>query len=411
MEKPRLSFWQIWNMCFGFFGIQFGWTLQMNNMSAIYQYLGAEPDKIAGLWLAAPMTGLIIQPIVGYLSDRTWHPKLGRRRPYFMIGAILSSIMLLIMPNSPSVWIAAGSLWILDSSINISMEPFRAFVGDKLSEKQQSFGYAMQSMFIGGASFIAGFLPMLLNRYFGINNESVNPDEKELDKLRAQKISPMDIVKEIFQGIINMPSNMKRLALVQFLTWPGLFLMWFYYTPSVANYIFKATSTSDPNYTSGVEFANMTYSIENLVTFLFSFTLPFWVGFLGKRNTHIVCLFIGALGLFSFQYVHNPNYLFLTMGMVGIAWASILSMPYSLLAGTLPPQKMGFYMGVFNFFIVIPEILASLFFGWILKNWLDNNMMLGVVTGGILMALAALACFFVKENVPQFQEEESKISH
>jgi maltose/moltooligosaccharide transporter len=324
------------------------------------------------------------------------------------------------------------------------MEPFRAFVGDKLSEKQQSFGYAMQSMFIGGASFIAGFLPMLLNRYFGINNESVNnsipdnirwsfyigafafflsvlytvmradeypPDEKELDKLRAQKISPMDIVKEIFQGIINMPSNMKRLALVQFLTWPGLFLMWFYYTPSVANYIFKATSTSDPNYTSGVEFANMTYSIENLVTFLFSFTLPFWVGFLGKRNTHIVCLFIGALGLFSFQYVHNPNYLFLTMGMVGIAWASILSMPYSLLAGTLPPQKMGFYMGVFNFFIVIPEILASLFFGWILKNWLDNNMMLGVVTGGILMALAALACFFVKENVPQFQEEESKISH
>lgn len=444
MEKPRLSFWQIWNMCFGFFGIQFGWTLQMNNMSAIYQYLGAEPDKIAGLWLAAPMTGLIIQPIVGYLSDRTWHPKLGRRRPYFMVGAILSSIMLLIMPNSPSVWIAAGSLWILDSSINISMEPFRAFVGDKLSEKQQSFGYAMQSMFIGGASFIAGFLPMLLNRYFGINNESVNnsipdnirwsfyigaiafflsvlytvlradeypPDEKELDKLRAQKISPTDIVKEIFQGIINMPSNMKRLALVQFLTWPGLFLMWFYYTPSVANYIFKATSTSDPNYTSGVEFANMTYSIENLVTFLFSFTLPFWVGFLGKRNTHIVCLFIGALGLFSIQYIHSPNMLFLTMGMVGIAWASILSMPYSLLAGTLPPQKMGFYMGVFNFFIVIPEILASLFFGWILKNWLDNNMMLGVVTGGVLMALAALACFFVKENVPQFQEEGSKISH
>ena len=186
MEKPRLSFWQIWNMCFGFFGIQFGWTLQMNNMSAIYQYLGAEPDKIAGLWLAAPMTGLIIQPIVGYLSDRTWHPKLGRRRPYFMVGAILSSIMLLIMPNSPSVWIAAGSLWILDSSINISMEPFRAFVGDKLSEKQQSFGYAMQSMFIGGASFIAGFLPMLLNRYFGINNESVNNSIQSINKANSR---------------------------------------------------------------------------------------------------------------------------------------------------------------------------------------------------------------------------------
>jgi maltose/moltooligosaccharide transporter len=258
-EKAKLSFWQIWNMCFGFFGIQFGWSLQMGNMSAIYEFLGAKPEQIPGLWLAAPMTGLLIQPIIGYFSDRTWHPKLGRRRPFFLVGAILSSALLFVMPNASSVWIAAGVLWILDSSINVTMEPFRAFVADNLDEKQRSFGFSMQSMFIGLASFIAGYLPQLLVKWFHVSREKVNgtipqnillsfyiggavffvavmytilrskeypPSIQKEDSAVAEKTS---IVAEIFDSIKNMPIQMKRLALVNFITWPGLFLMWFYY--------------------------------------------------------------------------------------------------------------------------------------------------------------------------------------
>src|SRR5687768_15222024 len=305
-SKPRFNFWQIWNMCFGFFGIQFGWSLQMNNMSAIYEYLGATAEQIPGLWLAAPMTGLLVQPIVGYLSDRTWHPRWGRRRPYFLVGAILSSLALFIMPNSSAIWMAAGTLWILDSCINISMEPFRAFVADNLDDKQRPFGYAMQSMFIGAASFIAGFLPAYLVKWFGVSREKsaggipenimwsfyiggimffgavlytvlrsreyppTDPDWKR--KLNAQHGTGLKgAVKEITSSIMNMPKQMKRLAAVQFLTWPGLFLMWFYYTPGVARDIFKGDpQTSSDVYTRGVEHAGITSSILNLVTFFFS---------------------------------------------------------------------------------------------------------------------------------------------
>jgi maltose/moltooligosaccharide transporter len=433
-NKPQLSFWQIWNMCFGFFGIQFGWSLQMGNMSAIYEFLGAKPEEIPGLWLAAPMTGLIVQPIIGYFSDRTWHPRWGRRRPYFLVGAVLSSIALFFMPNSPTVWIAAGTLWILDSCINISMEPFRAFVADNLNEKQRSFGYAMQSMFIGGASFIAGFLPTLLVDWFGISRQKVNggipgnivwsfyigafvfllavlytvfkskeypPDEEK----QEHQIARGNILTEIFQAISNMPSQMKRLAIVQFLTWPGLFLMWFYYSTGVAVNIFggdaKAPEGSEQllKYTQGLELANTTSAILNLVTFLFSFSIPFIVSKIGKKLTHTVCLFIGGIGLISVNYIHEPSLLYLSMSMVGIAWASILSMPYTMLAGSIPPQKMGIYMGIFNFFIVLPEIIASLSFGSIMNNFLNNDRLLAVLIGGILLIIAALLCvILVKEE-------------
>lgn len=433
-EKKNLSFWQIWNMCFGFFGIQFGWSLQMNNMSAIYEFLGAKPEEIPGLWLAAPMTGLIIQPIIGYWSDRTWHPKLGRRRPFFLIGAIFSSALLFIMPNSPTVWMAAGMLWILDSSINVTMEPFRAFVADNLNEKQRSFGFSMQSMFIGLASFIAGYLPQLLANWFHVSRDKVNgtipqnilvsfyiggamffvavmytilkskeyppstPKESIIDEPKAS------IFSEIFSSIKNMPVQMKRLALVNFITWPGLFLMWFYYSTGVATQLFHGDKDSENEavkllYTLGVEHAGATSAILNLITFGFSFTLPIWVSKLGKKYTHAMCLLLGGIGLISVYYITNVNYLFISMGLVGIAWASILSMPYSMLAGFIPEQKMGIYMGIFNFFIVLPEIIASIFFGKIMSNYLHNDRLLAVLIGGVLLIFASLVCItIIKEE-------------
>ena len=424
-NKAKLNFWQIWNMCFGFFGIQFGWSLQMGNMSAIYEFLGASPEQIPGLWLAAPMTGLLVQPIVGYFSDRTWHPKWGRRRPFFLVGAILSSSLLFVMPNAGSIWIAAGVLWILDSSINVTMEPFRAFVADNLDESQRSFGFAMQSMFIGLASFIAGYLPQVLVNTFHISRAKTNGaipqnillsfyiggivflvavlytvfKSKEYppsENKEASQNSNTSFVNEVFDSLKNMPLAMKRLALVNFITWPGLFLMWFYYSTGVASQIFKGDPiTSSDTYTMGLEHANTTSAILNLVTFLFSFALPFCVKMLGKKLTHTTCLIMGGLGLVSVYYVQQPSLLYLSMGLVGIAWASILSMPYSMLAGSIPVQKMGMYMGIFNFFIVLPEILASLFFGKIMSNFLHNDRLMAVQIGGFLLMLAGIVCAII----------------
>ena len=433
-QLPKLSFWQIWNMCFGFFGIQFGWSLQMGNMSAIYEYLGASPEQIPGLWLAAPMTGLFIQPVIGYLSDRTWHPKLGRRRPYFLIGAILSSLALFIMPNASAIWMAAGTLWILDSCINVSMEPFRAFVADNLNKKQQPMGFAMQSMFIGLASFIAGYLPQKLVQWLGVSRERINGGLPQnimysfyiggavffiavlYTVLRSKEYPPADLnwrekvkesnksfgggFKEIIHAIRNMPLKMRQLALVNFLTWPGLFLMWFYYSTGVASDIFKGDpKLSSDLYTQGLEYANTTSAILNLVTFAFSFSLPFWVGKIGKKYTHTACLILGGLGLIWVNHISNPSMLYVAMGLVGIAWASILSMPYSMLAGCIPSNKMGIYMGIFNFFIVLPEIIASLFFGKVMEHILHNDRLLAVQVGGSLLLVAAVICIiFVKEN-------------
>ena len=433
-EKPRLSFWQIFNMCFGFFGIQFGWSLQMGNMSAIYEYLGASPEQIPGLWLAAPMTGLLVQPIIGYLSDRTWHPTLGRRRPYFLIGAILSSLALFIMPNVSAVWMAAGTLWILDSCINISMEPFRAFVADNLDEKQRSKGFAMQSMFIGLASFIASYLPVKLVEWFHVSRDKVGgsiPHNISIafyvggavffsavlyTVLRSKEYPPSDVdwrkkvkesnkgfgggVKEILSAIGNMPAQMRKLAIVNFITWPGLFLMWFYYSTGVATDIFGGDAiTNSEVYTKGIEFANQTSAILNLVTFLFAFTIPFWVDKLGKKMTHTACLVLGGIGLISVNYIHEPWMLYISMSMVGIAWSSILSLPYSMLSGCLPQDKIGIYMGIFNFFIVLPEIIASLFFGKIMSNFLHNDRLMAVQIGGSLLLLAGIICaIIIKEE-------------
>jgi len=432
-HKPRLSFWQIWNMSFGFLGIQFGWALQMANMGAIYEYLGAKPDKIPFLFLAAPLTGLIVQPIIGYFSDHTWHRTLGRRRPYFLVGAILSTICLIIMPQSSTLWMAAGTLWILDTSINVSMEPFRAFITDKLPDDQRTRGFAMQSIFIGLGSVIASILPWMMANWFHVTNTLVNGDSIPSSVrysfyigafafiaavmytiVTSTEYPPADITErqkvkeskkgfgggagEIFHAIANMPKRMRKLALIQFFTWPGLFLMWFYYSPAVARNVFGAVSEKDALYTQGVEFAGLTLGYYNVVTFIFAFSLPWIASKIGRKHTHMLCLLCGAVGLISVGFIHDKYMLYASMTGVGIAWASILSMPYAMLGGCLPENKIGIYMGIFNFFIVLPEIIASLFFGWIMAHLLNNNRLLAVEIGGCMMILAALLTLRVNEH-------------
>jgi len=423
MNKPPRNFWQIWNMSFGFLGIQFGWGLQMANMSAIYEYLGAKADQIPILWLAAPLTGLLVQPIIGHASDRTSGP-LGRRRPYFLTGALLSSAALVLMPNSSALWMAAGLLWVLDASINISMEPFRAFVADLLPEQQRTRGFAMQSLFIGLGAVVASVLPWLLRNVFHVTaavgetrviptttrvsfyigaaaffgavlwtiltTKEYPPDDLDaFRQMKKEKTGLASNAKEIFAAIRAMPQTMRQLAPVQLLTWLGLFCMWLYFPVAVARNVFGAPDTASPLYAEGVEWGGICFAVYSAVCFAFSLVLPVIANKLGRKNTHSLCLLCGALGLISVAIIHDKYILLLTMVGVGIAWASTLSMPYAVLAGSLPPGKTGVYMGIFNFFIVIPEILASLFFGWVMNHLLSNNRIAAVVAGGFFMAIAA----------------------
>lgn len=430
--KPRLNLSQIINMSVGFFGIQFGWDLQRANMGPIYEHLHAHADDIPLLFLAAPLTGLIVQPIIGYMSDRTWHPTFGRRRPYFLIGAILSAIALVFMPHSSVLWMAAGLLWVMDVFGNVAMEPFRAFVADKLNEEQRTQGFVMQSLMIGLGGSIASALPWMMTNWFDLSNTAASgiiPDNVKWSfyigafffltavlytVITSKEYPPEDIgfkekikesnkgfgggVKEIYEAITNMPKKMKVLSLVQFFTWPGLFLMWFYYNTAVARNVFHATSETDPLYGQGTNFGGLTLSFYNVVTFLFAFVLPFIAKKLGNKLTHSVCLLAGAIGLISVAFVQNKYMLFVSMTGVGIAWASILSLPYAMLSAVLPQNKIGVYMGIFNFFIVLPEIIASLGFGWIMKNVLNNDRLAAVQIGGVLMIIAALICFFLIKN-------------
>ena len=424
MQKPTRNFWQIWNMSFGFLGIQFGWGLQMANMSAIYEYLGARADQIPILWLAAPLTGLLVQPIIGHASDRTWG-RLGRRRPYFLTGAILSSIALIFMPRSSTLWMAAGLLWILDASINISMEPFRAFVADILPEQQRTRGFAMQSLFIGLGAVVASALPWILTNLFHVSNivsgehaipltvrlsfyfgaaaffgavlwtiittKEYPPDDLEaFRRMKSQKRGIAENAKEILDSIAKMPTTMKQLAPVQLLTWLGLFCMWLYFGVAIARSVFGAQDTTSPNYAEGVEWGGVCFGMYSLVCFFFSFVLPAIARKLGRKTTHSLCLLCGAAGLLSVGVIHDKYFLLLSMTGVGIAWASTLSMPYAVLSSSLPAEKTGVYMGIFNFFIVIPEILASLCFGWIMNHLLNNNRILAVVAGGVCMIIAAI---------------------
>jgi len=440
--RPGLSFWQIWNMCFGFLGIQFGWALQMANMSAIYEYLGADAHQIPMLWLAAPLTGLLVQPVVGHMSDRTWN-RLGRRRPYFLVGALLASFALIAMPNSGTLWVAAGLLWVMDASINISMEPFRAFVADLLPPEQRTRGYAMQAVFIGLGAVIASMLPWLLYNVFPFDGDGGTagktipvavklafyvgafsflgavlwtifttseypPDDLEAFKqMKAEQAGIGPAVSEIFHDLLAMPQTMRRLALVQIFTWLGLFCMWLYFGVAVARNIFGGAPGTEA-YAQGIAWAGNCFAMYSAVCFAFSFALPTVAERLGRKLTHGLCLLMGAIGLLSVAFISSKYLLLLSMVGVGVAWASILSMPYSILAGALPPGKTGIYMGIFNFFIVIPEILAALVFGKILEKVLTDesalvvlvggdNRLTVVVIGGLSLAVAAALCTIVTE--------------
>ena len=429
-------------MSFGFFGIQFGWGLQMANMSPIYKYLGAADDQIARLWLAAPLTGFIVQPIIGAMSDRTWG-RLGRRRPYFLAGAILSSLALVLMPNSGSLagWLApslpkflmaAGLLWILDASINVSMEPFRAFVADKLPEEQRAMGFAMQSFFIGAGAVVAGLLPYVLRNWFHVSSESdaanalpanvrisfyigaaaflsavlwtvlstgETPPADLAEFRRQQRASGglRHLVKEIPDALAKMPVTMRRLAIVQFFTWLGLFCMWLHF-PNAVPVIFGSSDPNSELFKRGAEWAGVCFAAKDAVTFFAAFGLVACARKMDRRLLHGFCLVLGALGLLAVGLVHGEGQKYLLLGAMalgGVAWASILSMPYAILAGSLPPERMGVYMGIFNFFIVLPEILAALFFGSLVKNTLHGNLVYAVMAGGVCLLVATTALLLV----------------
>ncbi len=504
-KKPRLSFMQIWNMSFGFLGIQFGFALQNANVSRIFESLGASIDNIPILWLAAPVTGLIIQPIIGHLSDKTWN-RLGRRKPFFLTGAILTSLALILMPNSPALWIAAGTLWIMDASINISMEPFRAFVGDMLPSEQRTLGFSMQSFFIGIGAVAGSALPYVLSNWAGVSNTPTGnealPDtvrwsfyiggavlfgavlvtilttkeyapevlasfgedtattsnttqESEIRTSKFRQFAmyfalggslivglvyffKMDVqiyilgsllllialffylvsffrkrdisngLTEIMTDMMRMPRTMGQLAVVQFFTWIALFSLWIYATPAITEYHFGTSDTKSSLYNEGANWVGVLFGAYSLFAALTAFLLPVVAKRISRKMTHLTALIIGGLGLISLVIFRSPNLLLISMLGVGIAWASILSMPYAMLTGSLPANKMGTYMGIFNFFIVLPQILAATILGSITKHLFHNHAIYTLALGGVFMILAGILTLIVKDDDDVYRLKKQK---
>jgi maltose/moltooligosaccharide transporter len=433
--KPRLSFWQLWNMSFGFFGIQFGFALQNANTSRIFATLGASPEDLPWFWLAAPVTGLLVQPVIGYLSDNTWHPTWGRRRPFFFLGAIFATIALFLMPNSSAVWMAVAVLWMLDAAINVSMEPFRAFVGDKLDPAQQTAGYAMQTFFIGCGAVIASLLPTIFSDYLGVSNVPVNgaiPDSvryafylgglvflaavswtvftadelppPDLDRFQAQRKQARNFgvaLREIIGGFAQMPKTMVQLAFVQFFTWIALFSLWIYTGTAIADNVYGTVDAQSAAYQDAANMVGIMFAVYNGVSALAAFILPILARATSRKACHTVCLAIGGLSLASLFFITDKSMLMVPMIGVGIAWASILTMPYAILAGALPANRMGYYMGLFNFFVVIPQIVSGLLLGFFTKHLFDGHAVRTLVLGGVCMLVAAVLTLFVTDNAKQ----------
>lgn len=415
-----LSFGKLWNISFAFFGIQFGWALQIANTSAIYEYLGASTEQLPLLWLAAPVSGLIVQPIIGYLSDRTWC-FLGRRRPYFLVGAIISSIDLVLMPNASSLWMAVALLWILAISINASLSPFFAFVADSLPKTQKNQGFALQSFFIGFASAIASITPWYFSHKLGISNlvtDSISiPHSVKLSfylgavifvlaviwtVLTTEESPPENIDQNqhslnILALLKEMPTVMKQLAWVQFFTWLGMFCVILYFPLLVAYRIFGATDRTSLLYTEGIEWAGICIAVYNCVCFLFSLFLPQITDAIGRKITHSFCLICGGFALISLLLIQDKYSMLLPMACLGIAQASIMSIPYAILSNSIPAQNMGVYMGIFNAFIVIPQIFVALGLGWLMFNYFDNNPLLTIVLGGFSLLVAAILAHRIEE--------------
>ncbi|MGB3614300.1 MAG: MFS transporter [Elainellaceae cyanobacterium] len=429
MNKPKLTLWQLSNMSFGFLGIQFGWGLQMTNTSAIFEYLGADAHQIPILWLAAPLTGLVVQPIIGNLSDNTWGP-LGRRRPYFLVGAVFSSIALIIMPNSPNLWIAAGSLWLLDTAVNISMEPFRAFVGDLLPPEQRTKGFAMQSVFVGIGAIVASALPWVLNHWYRplepqydkipfsvtlsfyigsavflisvlwtvVSTKEYPPkDMAAFEQQQERRLGMGSTLREIGTALKEMPLTMRQLAWTQCFSWLGMYCLFLYFPTAIARSVFGAVNEHSSLYAEGIAWAGVCMAVYNAVCVVASFLLPLMARLTSRKVTHAVCMGAGAVGTLSIGLVHDRYSLLLSMVGIGIAWASLLSMPYAILVGSLPLKKGGIYMGIFNAFIVLPEVLASLGLGWVMSHIFHDNRISAVMLGGVCFALGGLLALRVDD--------------
>jgi maltose/moltooligosaccharide transporter len=433
--KPTLSFWQIWNMSFGFMGIQFGFALQGGYMSRIFQTLGASPEDIPGLWIAAPLTGLIVQPIIGFLSDRTWSVRFGRRKPYFLIGAILSSLALFFVPYSPTLWVAAGFLWILDASINISMEPFRALVADKLPESQRSYGFVLQTLIIGIGTWVASNLPWMVSKLgfqevaastgipanvkvaFGIGalvfllsilytilttKEYPPSDEAHFE---AEKKNT-NFVKDFWNSVTSMSSTMLKLGLIQFFSWFSFFTMWSMATPALTAYLYKAPSPDntllkvDPvayeqmnrSFQVAADSVGSNMGIYGLSSMLFALALTFYAArySVNRKWVHLVSLVAGGLGFILMRFIPSPDYLWLCFALIGFAWGSILSMPYAMLSSTVAENKMGLMMGLFNMFIVIPQIIAALGGVNLLSKLFGSSPIAPMLLAGTSLVIAGL---------------------
>ena len=439
IQKPRLTFWQIFNMSLGFLGIQFGFALQNANASRILSVFGADVEHLSWFWIAAPLTGLIVQPIVGHYSDNTWC-KLGRRRPYFLIGAIFASISLVFMPNSPMLasvippmFIGAGILMIMDASINVSMEPFRALVGDLTPSEQRTFGFSIQTALIGVGAVLGSWFPYILAEWMGISKiaepgqipdnltfsfyvgavvfmatiiwtvvktKEYSPEEEAKFINDDNEIEEKSKFSDIFKDFANMPKTMKQLGVVQFFTWFSLFSLWVFSTPAIAVHIYGCDigDTSSVKYNDAANWVGIIFGVYNAVAVVFALTLPFIAKKIGRKMTHAISLFAGGISLISMYFISDPIMLILPMFGIGLAWASILSMPYAILAGALPARKMGIYMGIFNFFITIPQILNAIIGGPIVKHFYNSEAIYAIVVAGIVLIIAAISVKFVDDN-------------
>ncbi|SCY50763.1 MFS transporter [Flavobacterium caeni] len=451
MEKRRLGFWEIWNMSFGFFGIQMGFALQNANASRILQTFGADVHELSWFWIIAPLMGLIVQPIIGHYSDNTWG-RFGRRKPFFLAGALLASVGLILMPQAdifiallPALWVGAGMLMIMDASFNIAMEPFRALVGDNLRNDQATLGFSVQTALIGFGAVIGSWLPYALHNWFGVPNESTDgsvpqhliysfvvgavclvasilvtvlttkeyspeelarfSDEKaSADALAAEHATDPEPVKEarlmdIFDDFRKMPSTMRQLSWVQFFSWFGLFGMWVFTTPAIAHHIYglPVDDVKSATYQAAGDWVGILFGIYNGVSAIFAFALPMIAKKIGRKKTHAISLVIGGIGLLSMYIMPDENWLILSMVCIGVAWASILAMPYAILAGAISPKKMGVYMGIFNFFIVIPQIINALIGGPLVKYLYNDNAIFALVTSGVSFLIAAALVAKVKD--------------
>ena len=442
MKKRRLSFWEIWNLSFGFLGIQMGFALQNANASRVLQIFGADVHELSWFWIVAPLTGLIVQPIIGYYSDRTW-TKLGRRRPFFLTGAILASAGLILMPNAdmftaflPALWVGAGMLMIMDASFNIAMEPFRALVADVLPSDQRTLGFSVQTILIGIGAVIGSWLPYVLTNFFGISNtadpgkvpfslmlsfiigaavliisilitvfttKEYSPEEMALmesseEKHEEEQVEESSLLN-IFTDFKNMPVTMRQLSWVQFFSWFGLFGMWVFSTPAIAHHIYglDLNDSHSSAYQNAGDWVGILFGVYNAVSAIYAFFLPAIAKKLGRKITHAFSLIIGGIGLISIFFAPDKYWLILSMVFIGIAWASILAMPYAILAGSIPARKMGVYMGIFNFFIVIPQIINALIGGPIVKYFYDGDPIYALVTSGVSFLIAAILVFKVKD--------------